>query len=140
MGRARARRHVGIRVTHATRSELTAQLAVLLAGCVAEEVVFGDRTTGAEKDLSRATALARKMVRAYGMSEAAGLRTFRPGRRAGRHRWSQACPVELDRLPAGAARDSAPAPAERSSGAAAGSALRRRPAKPRARSTGVPSA
>ncbi|MDQ3897799.1 MAG: ATP-dependent zinc metalloprotease FtsH [Actinomycetota bacterium] len=58
-----------------TRSELAAQLAVLLAGRVAEELVFGDPTTGAEEDLARATVLAHKMVREYGMSEA-GLRSF----------------------------------------------------------------
>jgi cell division protease FtsH len=61
-----------------TRSELCAQLAVLLAGRVAEELVFGDPTTGAEEDLSRATALARKMVGEYGMSEVVGLRTIGP--------------------------------------------------------------
>ena len=59
-----------------TRSELAAQLAVLLAGRVAEELVFADPTTGAEEDLARATALAHKMVREYGMSEVAGLRSF----------------------------------------------------------------
>ena len=59
-----------------TRSELTAQLAVLLGGRVAEEVVFADPTTGAEEDLARATALAQKMVREYGMSDLAGPRTF----------------------------------------------------------------
>jgi cell division protease FtsH len=58
-----------------TRSELTAQLAVLVGGRVAEELVFGDPTTGAEEDLARATALAQKMVREYGMSNAIGLRT-----------------------------------------------------------------
>ena len=54
------------------RSELEAQLAVLLAGRVAEEVVFGDPTTGAENDLQAATALAARMVAAYGMSERVG--------------------------------------------------------------------
>ncbi|HEX2047361.1 MAG TPA: ATP-dependent zinc metalloprotease FtsH [Acidimicrobiales bacterium] len=59
-----------------TRSELAAQLAVLLAGRVAEELVFADPTTGAEEDLARATALAHKMVREYGMSDVTGLRSF----------------------------------------------------------------
>ncbi|MFP5375559.1 MAG: ATP-dependent zinc metalloprotease FtsH [Acidimicrobiia bacterium] len=54
------------------RSELEAQLAVLLAGRVAEEVVFGDPTTGAENDLRAATALATRMVAAYGMSDRVG--------------------------------------------------------------------
>ena len=58
-----------------TRTELEAQLAVLLGGRVAEELVFGDPTTGAEEDLARATELADKMVRDYGMSRGLGLRT-----------------------------------------------------------------
>ncbi|MDQ6726183.1 MAG: ATP-dependent zinc metalloprotease FtsH [Actinomycetota bacterium] len=63
----------------ATESELTAQLAVLLAGRVAEEIVFGDPTTGAEDDLARATSLAEKMVRDFGMSRAVGLRSVGGG-------------------------------------------------------------
>jgi cell division protease FtsH len=63
----------------ATASELTAQLAVLLAGRVAEEIVFGDPTTGAEDDLARATVLAEKMVRDFGMSTAVGLRSVASG-------------------------------------------------------------
>jgi cell division protease FtsH len=63
----------------ATESELTAQLAVLLAGRVAEEIVFGDPTTGAEDDLARATALAERMVRDFGMSRAVGLRSIGSG-------------------------------------------------------------
>ena len=58
-----------------TSTELSAQLAVLLAGRVAEEIVFGDPTTGAEDDLARATALAEKMVKDFGMSRAVGLRS-----------------------------------------------------------------
>ena len=54
------------------RSELEAQLAVLLAGRVAEELVFGDPTTGAENDLRAATDLAARMVAEYGMSERVG--------------------------------------------------------------------
>jgi len=63
----------------ATESELTAQLAVLLAGRVAEEIVFGDPTTGAEDDLARATTLAQKMVKDFGMSRAVGLRSVGGG-------------------------------------------------------------
>ena len=55
-----------------TRSELDAQLAVLMGGRVAEEVVFADVTTGAEDDLARAGALAAKMVVDYGMGETVG--------------------------------------------------------------------
>jgi cell division protease FtsH len=62
-----------------TSTELSAQLAVLLAGRVAEEVVFGDPTTGAEDDLARATTLAERMVRDFGMSKAIGLRSVAGG-------------------------------------------------------------
>ena len=54
------------------QSELEAQLAILLAGRVAEEIAFGDPTTGAENDLEAATALASRMVAQYGMSERVG--------------------------------------------------------------------
>ena len=65
-----------------TSTELSAQLAVLLAGRVAEEIVFGDPTTGAEDDLARATTLAERMVRDFGMSKAVGLRSLTGGPRA----------------------------------------------------------
>lgn len=45
----------------------------MLGGRGAEEVVFGEVTTGAQNDLERATALARQMVAVYGMSERVGL-------------------------------------------------------------------
>jgi cell division protease FtsH len=51
------------------RNELLARLAVLLAGRTAEELVFGDVTTGAERDLTAATGLARRMVTRWGMSD-----------------------------------------------------------------------
>jgi cell division protease FtsH len=51
-------------------------LAFALGGRTAEEIVFGDVTTGAENDLSRVTKLARDMVTRYGMSEALGPMTF----------------------------------------------------------------
>ena len=59
-----------------TTEELFAQIVVLLGGRVAEEIVFGDVTTGASNDLERATDLARKMVMKYGMSEKVGLITY----------------------------------------------------------------
>ncbi len=59
-----------------TRSELLDRLAVLLGGRVAEEVVFGEVSTGAQNDLARATDIARRMVKEYGMSEKLGLVTF----------------------------------------------------------------
>jgi len=59
-----------------TRAELQDRLDVLLGGRVAEELVFGDVSTGAQDDLQRATDMARHMVARYGMSEALGLATF----------------------------------------------------------------
>jgi cell division protease FtsH len=59
-----------------TRSELDDRLAVLLGGRVAEELVYGEISTGAHNDLERATELARLMVMKYGMSERVGLATF----------------------------------------------------------------
>jgi len=56
-----------------TRSELVARIYVLLGGRVAEEMVFGDVSTGAQNDLQRATEIARTMVTQFGMSEKLGL-------------------------------------------------------------------
>jgi len=55
-----------------TRSELLAQLAVLLGGRTAEEIALGEISTGASNDLQRATDIARAMVTEYGMSDALG--------------------------------------------------------------------
>ncbi|RQS46195.1 ATP-dependent zinc metalloprotease FtsH [Burkholderia sp. Bp8990] len=65
------------------RSELLDRLDVLLGGRVAEEIAFGDVSTGAQNDLDRATALARHMVMQYGMSEKIGLATLDDGARQG---------------------------------------------------------
>jgi cell division protease FtsH len=51
-------------------------LAFSLAGRTAEEITFGELSTGAQNDLERATQLARKMVTEYGMSDKLGPRTF----------------------------------------------------------------
>src|SRR2546427_667496 len=59
-----------------TRSELDDRLAVLLGGRVAEELVYGEISTGAHNDLERASELVRLMVMKYGMSERVGLATF----------------------------------------------------------------
>jgi cell division protease FtsH len=56
-----------------TRSQLLDRIRGMLGGRAAEEVVFGEVTTGAENDLEHATALARQMVCVFGMSEAVGL-------------------------------------------------------------------
>jgi cell division protease FtsH len=65
-----------------TRLELLDRLDVLLGGRVAEEIIFGDVSTGAQDDLQRATDMARHMVARYGMSETLGLATFEISRQA----------------------------------------------------------
>jgi cell division protease FtsH len=59
-----------------TLSYLEDMLAMTLAGRAAEEIAFGEITTGAHDDLEKATNLARKMVTEYGMSGKLGPRTF----------------------------------------------------------------
>jgi cell division protease FtsH len=59
-----------------SRSYLDDQIAILLGGRVAEEIVTGGVTTGAGNDLERVTDLARKMVCEWGMSPAMGPLTF----------------------------------------------------------------
>jgi cell division protease FtsH len=55
------------------RSALLDKLKGMLGGRAAEDVVFGEVSTGAENDLQHATALARQMVAMFGMSEVIGL-------------------------------------------------------------------
>jgi cell division protease FtsH len=55
------------------KNELRASLAVKMGGRVAEEIVFGDVTNGAAGDIKMATAMARKMVCEWGMSEKLGM-------------------------------------------------------------------
>jgi cell division protease FtsH len=55
-----------------TRSDLLSQLAVLLGGRSAEEIAFGEISTGAQNDLQRATDIARAMVTEFGMSDTLG--------------------------------------------------------------------
>ena len=55
-----------------TRTDLLNQLSVLLGGRSAEEIVFGEVTTGAQNDVQRATDIARAMVTEFGMSETLG--------------------------------------------------------------------
>jgi cell division protease FtsH len=62
------------------RTELLERIDVLLAGRVAEEIAFGDVSTGAQDDLARATELAWHMVAQYGMSDSCGLVSFDPSR------------------------------------------------------------
>lgn len=64
-----------------TKGELEDRMVVMLGGRVAEEVHFGEISTGAQNDLYRATDIARSMVREYGMSEKLGPLTFERERR-----------------------------------------------------------
>jgi cell division protease FtsH len=59
-----------------TRSELRDELAMLLGGRTAEELIFADPTTGAQNDIDRATTIARQMVTEYGMSDSLGPMRF----------------------------------------------------------------
>jgi len=59
-----------------TRNQLEARLAMAMGGRVAEELVFGEITTGASDDLEQATNIAQTMVTRYGMSKKLGPRTF----------------------------------------------------------------
>ena len=59
-----------------TKTELLDRLAVLLGGRIAEEIIFGEISTGAHNDLQRATDIATSMVKEFGMSEKLGYVTF----------------------------------------------------------------
>ncbi|MDM7999695.1 MAG: ATP-dependent zinc metalloprotease FtsH [Dehalococcoidia bacterium] len=59
-----------------TRSQLMDRLSVLVAGHVAEEIIFNEKTTGPHDDIDRVTKIARAMVTEYGMSDRLELRTF----------------------------------------------------------------
>ena len=56
-----------------SRTDLQARLRMTLGGRAAEEVVFGDQTTGAEGDIAQVTALVRQMVGRWGMSDKVGM-------------------------------------------------------------------
>lgn len=58
------------------REEYTEDLAVMLGGYAAEQIIFGDITTGASSDMSNATQLARNMVTQWGMSTKLGPRVY----------------------------------------------------------------
>ncbi len=65
-----------------SRGDLLNQLSVLLGGRSAEEIVFGEITTGAQNDLQRATDIARAMVTEFGMSDELGAVSFNDPRRS----------------------------------------------------------
>lgn len=56
-----------------TKGELLGRICGLLGGRAAEDIVFGEKSTGAANDLMRATQMAESMVKEYGMSETLGL-------------------------------------------------------------------
>ena len=59
-----------------TKNELLDQIAILLGGRVAEEIVFGDVSTGAQNDLEKSSDIARNMICTYGMSKKLGAITY----------------------------------------------------------------
>jgi cell division protease FtsH len=65
-----------------TRQDLQSQLAVLLGGRSAEEIAFGEVSTGAQNDLQRATDIARAMVTEFGMSDALGVVNYNGHKRS----------------------------------------------------------
>jgi len=69
-----------------SRPELEARVKMTLGGRAAEEVVFGDQTTGAEGDISQVTQLVRQMVGRWGMSDTIGMVAVLP--REGASPWS----------------------------------------------------
>ncbi|MEA1903666.1 MAG: ATP-dependent zinc metalloprotease FtsH [Actinomycetota bacterium] len=76
MARGRSLGHTLALPTHdkylSRRSELVDQLAMLLGGRTAEELIYADPTTGASNDIEKATEIARRMVMEYGMSDELG--------------------------------------------------------------------
>ena len=89
----------------ARKNELLARLVVIMGGRVAEEIIFGDVTSGASGDIKQATGLARKMVCEWGMSQDLGMVGYTDnedyvflGRDLGRPRgYSEATAQEIDR-------------------------------------------
>jgi cell division protease FtsH len=87
------------------REYLWNEIAILMGGRVAEELVLGEITTGAGNDIERATELARKMVCEWGMSERLGPLTYGKreemiflGREIAQHQdYSESTAVEIDR-------------------------------------------
>jgi cell division protease FtsH len=70
-----------------TRAELEARVKMALGGRAAEELVFGDQTTGAEGDIDQVTVLVRHMVGRWGMSNTIGMVSVLP--RDGANPWSE---------------------------------------------------
>jgi len=62
-----------------SKRQLLSEIAILYGGRIAEEIFFGDVTTGAFNDIQRATLIARKMVTEFGMSDNMGLLNYEAG-------------------------------------------------------------
>ena len=59
-----------------TKEQIESRMAVCMGGRIAEDIVFGEISTGAQNDIEQATEMARKMVCEWGMSEALGPLTY----------------------------------------------------------------
>jgi cell division protease FtsH len=70
-----------------SRAELEARVKTALGGRAAEELVFGDQTTGAEGDIAQVTVLVRQMVGRWGMSPKIGMVAILP--RDGANPWGE---------------------------------------------------
>ena len=79
-----------------SRNQFMDDIAATLGGYVAEDMVFGDITTGPSNDLSVLTALARDMVSRYGMSEKIGPVAFASERAYGNEQYSQDIASKID--------------------------------------------
>ena len=87
-----------------TKEALDARIAVFMGGRIAEEMTFGQITTGAQNDIEQATEMARKMVCEWGMSEALGPLTYGEkeeaiflGKEFNRHQdYSEATALKID--------------------------------------------
>jgi cell division protease FtsH len=87
-----------------TREALEARIAVFMGGRIAEEMTFGQITTGAQNDIEQATEMARKMVCEWGMSETLGPLTYGKkeeqiflGKEFNRHQdYSEATALQID--------------------------------------------
>ena len=97
-----------------TKRNLTEMIIGLLGGRVAEELIFNEISTGAHNDLERSTAIARKMITEYGMSENLGPITYEKdsdkvflGRDYGKsNNFSEAIATEIDKEVRGIIHDS----------------------------------
>jgi len=88
-----------------TESELKNKIAVLLGGRAAEELIYEEASTGAHDDLTKATDIARSMIKTFGMSPKLGQISFERDRRTmlvqapepvGRHEYSEETAREID--------------------------------------------